>query len=118
IGLGIVGFSVSWVTKDYMYTQTQEELLRKAKRVNSAIQNERKMDEKTIELLAFLDQSFDTRIWIFDQEGQIIATSMKDEVFIGKSVAPRIARKVMEGHDVKEELYFEGLTKPMISVVV
>ncbi|RKD25079.1 two-component sensor histidine kinase [Ammoniphilus oxalaticus] len=118
IGLGVVGFSISWLTKDYMYTQTQEELVRKAKRVNATIQRHENIDEKTIEMLALLDQSFDTRIWVFDKEGQIIATSMKDEVFIGKSVAPRIVDRALKGQDVLSELHFEGLNKPMISVVV
>ncbi len=118
IGLGLVGFSISWFMKDYMYEGTQEELLRKSKKVNLAIQNSAGIDEKTIELLAFLDQSYDTRIWIFDRDGKIMATSMKDEVFIGKSVSAPIVDKVLQGKDVLTELQFEGLKEPMLSVVI
>lgn len=101
-----------------MYNQTQEELVRKAKKVNSVIQHQSKIDEKTIELLVFLDQSFDARIWVFDRQGQIIASSTKEEVFIGKPISQDITKRVLQGQDVKQELIFEGLTKPMISVVV
>lgn len=118
LGLGVVGISISLFTKSYMYNVTQEELLRKAKKVNQAIQDTSVIDENTIELLAFLDQTFDARIWIFNRDGKFIATSMKDEVYIGKSVDQSIVKQVITGHDVVKELKFEGLTKPMISVVV
>lgn len=118
IGLGLVGFSISWFMKDYMYESTQEDLLRKAKKVNLTIQNSSQIQEKTIELLAFLDQSYDSRIWVFDRGGRIIATSMKDEVFIGKSVSGSIVDKVLQGKDVLTELQFEGLKEPMLSVVI
>ncbi|WP_367750279.1 ATP-binding protein [Ammoniphilus sp. 3BR4] len=118
LGLGVVGFSITWVTKDYLYDRTQEELLRKAKKVNLAIQDTQEISEQTVEMLAFLDQSFDARIWVFNRSGEIIATSMKDEVFHGKSVSERIANGVLDGKDVLTELEFAGLSKPMLSVVV
>lgn len=118
LGLGVAGSTMSLLTKDHIYAATQDELLRKAKKVNLAIQNVQQIDTKTSEVMAFLDQSFDTRIWVFDRQGKIIATSMKDEVFTGKSVAPAIVAKILQGQDVITELQFEGLTKPMVSVAV
>lgn len=119
LGLGVVGATISIFTKSYIYNQTQDELLREAKKVNWAIQDTPSVtDKNTLDLLSFLDESFDTRIWIFDKKGKFVATSMKDEVFIGKSVDSSIVKQVLDGHDVVNELKFEGLTKPMISVVV
>ena len=118
LGIGVVGLSITFFTKGYFYEVTQEELLRKAKKVNLAIQNSPEITENTVNKLAFLDQSFDTRIWLFDQEGRILSTSMKDEVFAGKSVAQSMANKVLQGQDIITELQFEGLSKPMLSVVV
>lgn len=43
---------------------------------------------------------------------------MKDEVYVGKSVDASLVKQVINGHDVVKELKFEGLTKPMISVIV
>ncbi|RXT06365.1 HAMP domain-containing sensor histidine kinase [Ammoniphilus sp. CFH 90114] len=118
LGLGVVGLSITWFTKGHLYERTQEELVRKAKRVNLAIQHTSVPNESTVELLAFFDQSFDNRIWVFNREGEIIATSMKDEVFLGKAVSQRIASTVLTGKDILTELEFEGLNKPMLSVVV
>jgi len=118
LGLGALGLSMSVLAKNYIYNGTKEELLRKAKKVNLAIQDYPVQADQTTAMLAFLDQTFDTRIWVFDQQGRIISTSTQDEVFIGKSVARSIVEQVMEGKDVVQNLRFEGLSKPMMSVVV
>lgn len=118
LGLGALGLSMSVLAKNYIYDGTKEELLRKAKKVNLAIQNYPVQADQTAAMLAFLDQTFDTRIWVFNRQGQIISTSTQDEVFIGKSVARSIVEQVMQGKDVVQDLKFEGLTKPMMSVVV
>jgi signal transduction histidine kinase len=118
LGLGALGLSMSVMAKNYIYDGTKEELLRKAKKVNLAIQRYPIQDEQTQGMLAFLDQTFDTRIWVFNMKGQIISTSTKDEVFIGKSVARSIVDQVLQGKDVVQNLAFEGLNKPMVSVVV
>ncbi|SDG84917.1 Signal transduction histidine kinase [Aneurinibacillus thermoaerophilus] len=118
LGLGALGLSMSVLAKNYIYDGTKEELLRKAKKVNLAIQNDPMPSDQTTAMLAFLDQTFDTRIWVFDRHGRIISTSTQDEVFIGKSVARSIVEQVMQGKDVVQDLKFEGLSKPMLSVVV
>ncbi|MBP1934095.1 sensor histidine kinase [Ammoniphilus resinae] len=118
-GLGAVGFAISYFAKDHFYDVTQEELVRKAKNVNLAIQDLPLPNQEVQNLLAFFDQSFDTRIWLFDRSGKIVASSMEDEVFIGKSVAESMVSKVLKGKQVVSELeQFEGLDKPMLSVVV
>jgi signal transduction histidine kinase len=118
LGLGVAGFTMSAFTKDYIYQATQDELLRKAKKVNLAIQNTPVIDAKSIGLLEFLDQSFDARIWVFDRSGKIIATSTKDEVFGGKSFAASVVQQVLAGHDVTSDVKAEGLSKPMMSLAV
>ncbi|WP_338042471.1 sensor histidine kinase [Paenibacillus ginsengarvi] len=118
LGLGVVGLLISFFAKSYIYNSTQEELLRKAKKINLAIQDTRVIDPSVESMLLFFDQTFDARIWIFDEKGKIIATSTKDEVFIGKSVATSIAKKVASGETAISELSVEGLSQPMISVAV
>ncbi|GAA3401590.1 ATP-binding protein [Paenibacillus hodogayensis] len=118
LGLGVVGLLISFLAKGYIYGSTQDELLRKAKKVNLAIQEFSAIDESAESLLVFFDQTFDARIWIFDDNGKIIATSTKDEVFIGKAVAQSIARKVAGGGTAVSELAVEGLAQPMLSVAV
>lgn len=118
LGLCAVGLVLSFWTKDYIVDTQRDELLRKAKRVNLTIQNFQESDERMKELLIFFDQSFDTRIWTFDRNGRIVATSSKDEVYIGKSVEPSIVRKVLNGEDATLNLQFEGLKESMLSVAV
>ncbi|TLS52324.1 HAMP domain-containing histidine kinase [Paenibacillus antri] len=118
LGLGAVGIAISMMVKGYLYDVTQQELLRKAKKVNLSIQEFQTADENMLALLTFLDQTFDTRIWIFNDRGEIIATSTQDEVSVGKSVSGTIAERVMQGNAVSDELHFEGLTEPMLSVAV
>lgn len=117
-GIASVGILISFLTKGYIYEDSQEELLRKARIVNLAIQDDETISEASERLLSFLDESFNTRIWVFNRQGEIIATSTKDEVYIGKSVAKSIVEKTLKGEDAVQRLKFEGLTEPMISVVV
>ncbi|CAG7617908.1 Sensor histidine kinase RcsC [Paenibacillus solanacearum] len=118
LGLCLAGLLMSHWTKDYIVHSKQEELLRKAKRINLSIQNVAPGGEGLKELLLFYDQSFDNRIWIFDRQGTIVATSSKDEVSVGKSVDASIVRKVTQGDDAVLNLQFEGLKEQMLSVVV
>lgn len=118
LGIGVVGISMSIFVQGHIYNTTQEDLLRQAKRVNLAIQDVPVIDELTEKVIVFLDESYDTRIWIFNTSGEIIATSTKDEVSIGKSVASSIVEKVLKGENVVSKLKFEGLTEPMLSIVV
>ncbi|WP_166244371.1 sensor histidine kinase [Paenibacillus turpanensis] len=118
LGLCAVGLLLSYYTKDYITESKKAELLRQAKKINLSLQNMPVMDEDAKQLLMFFDQSFDTRIWVFDEMGQIVATSSKEEVYVGKSVDPSIVRKVSKGEDAVLNLQFEGLKETMLSVSV
>ncbi|MFM1654885.1 ATP-binding protein [Brevibacillus sp. B_LB10_24] len=118
VGLGLSGILMSFFAKEYIYGEKQEELLRMAKKVNAAIKGSDEVTESLLNTLVFLDESFDTRIWLFNQDGKIVATSMKDEVLTGKSVAVSIASQVLKGKEAVSELQIEGLKDPMLSVSV
>ncbi|TDF95217.1 sensor histidine kinase [Paenibacillus piri] len=118
LGLCVVGLLISFLTKDYIVTSKEDELLRKAKRVNLAVQNITVLDEGIKDLLIFFDQSYETRIWIFDLQGKIVATSAKDEVYIGKSVDNSVVAKVSKGENAVMNIQFEGMKESMLSVIV
>ncbi len=118
LGLSVIGIVIALFTKDYIHDNQQAELLRKAENVNLAIQDSMQVNENMKNVLVFLDQSYDTRIWIFDRQGRIIATSTKDEVLIGKSVSESAVKKVLKGENAVTGLQLEGLTEPMHSVAV
>ncbi len=117
LGLGVVGLIISYFAKGYIYDSKKDELLREAKKVNLTIQPDMPKED-TEKLLFFLDQTFDARIWIFNREGKIIATSTKEEVTAGKSVDPAIRKTVLKGENAMQQLKFEGLSEPMLSVVI
>lgn len=118
LGLCVVGLLMSMFAKEYIVSSVKEELLRQAKRVNLAIQQSGKVDESVKNKLVFFDESYDTRIWLFDRQGNIVATSTQDEVSIGKYIHPTIVGKVLDGENVVNNLKFEGMSQPMLSVVV
>lgn len=118
VGIGIVGALMFYFANSYIYKTKQEELLRQGRTVNANIQETNIINEEKQDTLQFLDHSFDARLWVFNADGKIIATSTKDEVSIGKSVASSIVEKVIRGENAVNRLAFEGLTEPMLSVVV
>lgn len=118
LGLGLSGILVSSFARTYIYDAKEEELLRMAKKVNAAIKNSPRITRSLQNTLISYDQSFDTRIWLFDTNGKIVATSMQDEVFTGKSVAVSITESVLQGKNAVSELQIEGLQDPMLSVSV
>ncbi|QRG68440.1 sensor histidine kinase [Brevibacillus choshinensis] len=118
IGLGISGLLISLFAREYIYDSKEEEMLRMAKKVNVAIQGYDRVSKRLIDQLVMLDEAFDTRIWLFDKNGKIVATSTKDEVFTGKAVAVSIASNVLKGKNAVTELQIEGLEDPMLSVSV
>ena len=118
VGLCAAGFIMSYFAKEYMVTTVKEELLRKAKRVNLGIQQSNQVNDRLKNTLVFYDESYDTRIWLFDRQGNIVATSTRDEVSIGKYIHPSIVGKVLDGENVVNNLKFEGMSQPMLSVVV
>ncbi|NNV03153.1 ATP-binding protein [Brevibacillus sp. MCWH] len=118
IGLGISGLLISFFAKEYFYNAKQQELLRQAKKVNVQINDSRRVNARLLEQLRNLDETYDVRIWLFDADGKIVATSMKDEVFTGKSVAMSIANKVLNGENAVTELKIDGLADPMLSVAI
>lgn len=119
VGLMTVGLATAWFVKGFIYETRQEQLVRSARQINHALVDT-PMDEALPlpELLAFLDQSFDARLWLFDSSGKIVATSAESDVYVGKDVAPPVVSKVMAGQDIVEDLKFQGLPEPMLSVVV
>lgn len=117
LGLGVVGLLMSFFVTNYIYDSTRDELLRKALRVNSALQQIQDPNEME-KILHFLDESYNARIWVFDRSGQILTTSTMDEVSVGKEIHPSIVKKILQGEKAVNEMEFEGLSEPMLSVAV
>jgi signal transduction histidine kinase len=117
LGLCAVGLVISLYAKEYISDSKSNEMIRQAKRVNLAVQNQSNPNEVFKELLIFFDQAFDTRIWVFDLEGNIISTSSKEEVNAGKVVSAEVVNQVIHGEPAVWH-QVEGVKEGMLSVAV
>jgi signal transduction histidine kinase len=110
--IALTAFS-GYVVKQIAYDQVQQDLLRKAKRVNFALlrQNDQAWvvppDGQTNdqaqgrqEMLQFLSDIFDTRITIFDRQGNIMDTSAQQEVVPGNQVDAKFVELLNKGETV------------------
>ena len=118
ISLGVVGFTLSYVTETYITNSKKEDMVRKAKKVNLAIRDFPHMPDDVKAMLVFLDQAFDSRIWVFDEQGQIIASSSQEEIAVGKKLDEQVVAKILAGETAEVNLNFGELTEPLLSVVV
>ncbi|MHB8128051.1 MAG: sensor histidine kinase [Mobilitalea sp.] len=86
------------MVKQTTYDQVEQDLLRKAIRVNFALTQEdltwgsSDRPEAEQDLLKFLSDSFDTRITIYDLQGTILSTSAEQEVLPGSKVDAKLIK--------------------------
>jgi signal transduction histidine kinase len=105
--------SSSFAVKQVTHDQVQQDLLRKAKRVNFALlqQKDQAWGTPSAELtsdqaqgrqgsLKFLSDVFDARITVFDTEGNIIDTSAEQEVVPGSKVEEKFVGILSRGETV------------------
>ncbi|MGG1555129.1 MULTISPECIES: sensor histidine kinase [Paenibacillus] len=117
LGLCAVGLVISLFAKDYIVNSKSNEMIRQAKQVNLAIQDQIVPNDRFKEQLRFFDQAFDARIWIFDLNGNIVATSSKDEVNVGKAVSKEVINQVLNGEPIVWN-QSEGFKEGMLSIAV
>ncbi|MHB1041297.1 MAG: sensor histidine kinase [Eubacteriales bacterium] len=100
----------SFVVKQVTYDQVQQELLRKAKRVNFALLQQKDQawrpppaeqtsdrNQGRQDLLKFLADIFDARITVFDREGNITGASAEQEVVPGSKVEEKFVEILTRG---------------------
>ncbi|CAH1224037.1 Sensor histidine kinase RcsC [Paenibacillus allorhizoplanae] len=117
LGLCAVGLVISIFAKDYIVDSKSNEMIRQAKQVNLAIQNQTEPSDRFKEQLRFFDEAFDSRIWIFDLNGNIVTTSSKDEVNVGKVISTEVVNQVLNGEPTiwnQSDSFKEG----MLSIAV
>jgi signal transduction histidine kinase len=100
----------NFIVRQVAYDQVQQELLRKAKRVNFALlQQTAPVWDKPLseipdnqaqsrqDLLKFLSDAFDARITVFDTAGTILGVSAEQEVLPGSKVEPQYIEVLGKG---------------------
>jgi len=109
-GLIVLMMFSSFVVKEVTYDQAQQELLRKAKRVNFALLHQTDQEWGTVpasqtsdqaqgkqDLLKFLADIFDARIMVFDRAGNIMGTSVEQEIVPGSKVEEKFVEILNKG---------------------
>lgn len=110
VGLIALMMFSNFVVKQVTYEQAQQELLRKAKRVNFALSQQKDQAwwsapagqtsdqaQGRQDLLKFLSDIFDARIMIFDREGNIMGTSAEQEVVPGSKIEEKFLEILSKG---------------------
>lgn len=121
----------NYAVKQATYDQIQQELLRKAKRVNFALlqksapkldasqgehtENEARDRQETLKLLADI---FDTRITIFDTEGNIVGTSAEQELVPGSKVDEKLVKLIINGETKISQTEDKETDRPIFAVTV
>ncbi|SNS57055.1 histidine kinase [Anaerovirgula multivorans] len=106
-------FSVKQVT----HNQIQQELFRKAKRVNFALLQQDNLEwmipfadkdtnvaQNQQEQLKFLSDIFDAKITVFDNNGNIVATSAKQEIVPGAQVDKKFIETISSGDTITAKI--------------
>lgn len=118
-GLVIVGLVTSFVVQRHVYRTQRDVLRRQARQVNLALQEAGATSlDQVGSLLAFFEQVFGVRVWLFDRQGFLVAVSTPDEVFAGRRVPERIVREVLQGRDVTVAEPLDDMPGPALSVAV
>lgn len=98
----IVGLVFSFKTGNSLIEQAKEETIHEAKSVNLLIQQGQLTTEELRNQLVFLGEAFNKKLMLFDRNGKVIASSMTEEVNIGKEVDETIVEKILAGEQVAE----------------
>lgn len=110
VGLIAVTMFSSFVVKQITYDQVQQDLLRKAKRVNFALLQQtdnawwvtpagqaNEQGNSGQDFLKFLADTFDARITIFNKDGNIVGSSEEQEVVPGSKVDVKFVEILTRG---------------------
>lgn len=118
LGFSVMGIVITLTTTDYLSETAQNEMLRQAKTINMAIQHTPEVTDELIANLHFFDQAFDRRIMVFNTSGEIIATSMVEEILVGKGIERSIVHEINQGNEVIQHMNVEGINRPTLSVII
>ncbi|MEA4845966.1 MAG: ATP-binding protein [Clostridiaceae bacterium] len=100
-GLIVLMLFSSFMLEQITYDQVQQDLLRKAKRVNFALLQQTDsawgVAGNREDLLKFLADTFDAKITVFNKEGNIMGTSAEQEVVPGSKVEDKFIEVLKKG---------------------
>ena len=100
-GLIVLIVFSSFMLEQITYDQVQQDLLRKAKRVNFALLQQPDLAWGVAgnreDLLKFLADTFDTKITVFNKEGNIMSTSAEQEVVPGSKIEAKFIEVLKKG---------------------
>jgi signal transduction histidine kinase len=117
LGFGIIGVVISFSTKDYITDQKKQDMLRQAKSVNGAILDHKTVNDDVIDTLDLLGEVTESNIWLFDKNGNVVGTSIEQEVF-SQSVGGDLVQKVLGGQSIIQLMEVDEAERPMLSIVV
>ncbi|ADU30265.1 sensor histidine kinase [Evansella cellulosilytica] len=118
LGFGIIGIVISTSSKDYLTDQKRQEMLQQAGSINGAIYHSEVVTPEVLLTIEQLGEFSNSNIWLFDDSGQIVATSSRQDIFVGEPISDDLLKEIMDGQNRIQVMDIEGEERPMLSVIV
>ncbi|MBA1335470.1 MAG: Signal transduction histidine kinase, core [Firmicutes bacterium] len=131
VGLTALSMLSGFIVKQVTYDQVQQELLRKAKRVNFALLQQTDQAWGVVpteqtgdraqgrqDMLKFLADIFDARITVFDREGNIMDTSAEQEMVPGSKVDAKFVKILSRGETAVSRTVDQETGQPIFVAAV
>lgn len=118
IGFGLIGVMIATSSQDYITEAKRQEMLQQATSINAAIMDFNKVTPEVENVLQQIGQFTGLNIWLFNDEGEIVATASRQDVFVGEPISDDIINEVLQGKNRIEVMRIEEEERPMLSVIV
>ncbi|WP_088104754.1 sensor histidine kinase [Halalkalibacter urbisdiaboli] len=118
LGFGIIGIFIYKSTTDYLTDQQRQDMLRQARNVNGAILHSEQVTPEISRTLEQIGEFSETTIWLINKSGEIVASSSKQELFIGGLINEELLADILEGKTNIQVMDIEEDDRPMLSVIV
>ncbi|MFA9560089.1 ATP-binding protein [Evansella sp. AB-rgal1] len=118
LGFGLIGIVTSISTSDYITDQKRQDMLQQATSINAIIHHSNVVTDDIKQTIEQLGQFLGSTIWIIDRNGQIVATSSMQELFMGEIMDDALIEDILAGKNRFQVMNIEEEDRPMLSVVV
>lgn len=117
LGFGLIGAVITISSQNYITEAKRQEILQQATSINAAIMDFNTVTHEVEDLLAQLGQFSGSNIWLFNEEGSIVATASRQDV-LGEPINEEIINEILQGRSRIEVMRIEEEERPMLSVIV
>ncbi|MDG5789576.1 HAMP domain-containing sensor histidine kinase [Evansella sp. AB-P1] len=119
VGFSLIGIVISISSSNYITDQKRQEMLQQAASINGIIHHSNVVTEEIENTIEQLGQYSGSTIWILDRSGHIVASSSRQDLFVGELMNDDddIMDDILEGRNRIQVMNIEEEERPMLSVI-